>query len=136
MSNLDYYPHKEQMLQLEENFKPLSRRSWGRDIKNLYQTRCLISGEEITGPSLVSHHIFSFKDHKILEFSLLNGFPLRSDLHKELHSKCGLKTNAKQLIQYIKILEKDKKYFINNRADALIEWVQFLECEIQQKYKI
>lgn len=60
MSNLDYYPHKEQILQLEENFKPLSRRSWGRDIKNLYQTRCLISGEVITNSNLVSHHIFSY----------------------------------------------------------------------------
>ena len=25
MSNLDYYTHKEQILQLEENFKPLKR---------------------------------------------------------------------------------------------------------------
>lgn len=133
-SDLLILPNKVLLIDLEVNLKPRTTRSWGRDCKTLYQNRCLISGECIQGKGLVAHHMYSRSSYKSLEFSLLNGICLSDTWHKKLHKACGLQTAPPQFIQYIRVLGKESIVMSQLKSLEIIEWVTFLENQIQIFY--
>lgn len=129
-------PDSTLILDLNRGFQPCSPRSWSRDIKNLYNNTCVLSGLNSNEASIVTHHLYSKKDNPNFQFNLLNGLPIIKELHMAYHKKFGMKTTAKSFINYIELLENtDSSFDPYNLKPAsgvkrLKDWVLFLNYHL------
>lgn len=64
----------------------------------------------------MAHHLFRRKDNFLLEFSLLNGVPLTSAIHKDYQQKFGIKSCPKSFVNYLELL--DRENLISQRSSA------------------
>jgi hypothetical protein len=88
-------PDAETILNLNAGFQPMSTRAWSRDIKKLYNNKCVLSNKTSSETTLVRHHLFSKKDNPLLQFNLLNGIPIPTENHKA--SNVWAKNNCNSL---------------------------------------
>ncbi len=57
----------------------------------------------IKGNNLNAHHINSWSENKEDRYNIDNGITLCKYCHRELHKKCGQKTNYNQLLEFLDI---------------------------------
>lgn len=71
--------------------------AWTQGVKER-DIKCLITGET---EKLHAHHIYSKKSFPKYQFEVHNGITLCEKVHKEFHSKYGIKNNTKaQLLEF------------------------------------
>src|SRR6185436_16398375 len=87
-----------------------SRRSWSRDLKNIYNRTCLLSSLKEPQVLLHCHHLNCVALYPNLEFSILNGIPLAENIHKDFHNRFGQNVTAQSFIDYITLLADQASY--------------------------
>jgi hypothetical protein len=123
-----YLPGSDPIIRLEKGFKSTSKRSYSRDLKNLYLQTCIVSGLTNKQTTIVVHHLYSCSTVPQLEYSMLNGIVLSTELHKTFHRLYSNNCTPLNFIQFVKLLEQ--KGFNSNRSEKVINWIKFLDCEM------
>lgn len=73
---------------------------WRELIRQKWNFTCPFTGKT---KDLHAHHLFGRKSFKVFEFDPNNGILLHKDIHREFHTKYGLKNNTKeQLLEFAK----------------------------------
>jgi hypothetical protein len=88
----------------------------------------VLTGTKSLDSSIVTHHLFSCQTHPTLIFSILNGIPLTTDIHKKFHKFYSNQTTPKDFIHFIKKLGLN-----SDRERELILWIEFLNIEMLKK---
>lgn len=122
-------PNQRTLLERNRGFAPCSRRSWSRDIKNIYNNKCVISLIEKPFIRVVSHHLYCTKHYPQYELNLMNGIPLSDTMHKKFHQDFGQKTTPLQFRQFLILLKNDKENSLatTDHFENLIQWIEFLD---------
>jgi hypothetical protein len=113
-----------------KNRTSVSKRSWARDIKNLYRRTCIVTRLTEDNVNLESHHLNSISIAPHLEFSLLNGLPMADFVHKDFHSLFGPNVTSECFIQYLNIVRRDGTPEEQLYLDCVCDWIKQLEYEM------
>jgi hypothetical protein len=117
----------------DEGFRPTSKRSWSRDLKNFYYRRCFISGKvECPTLKLDTHHIFGAQKDSKMTYSLFNGVVLDKNLHIEFHRLYGNETTPNHFLLFIEYLSNQDRLSSSIDKTILITWIKLLNNKLME----
>jgi hypothetical protein len=115
----------------DEAFRPSSKRSWSRDVKNFYGRRCFLSGKvESKFSKLESHHLYVSQKYPKICYSLLNGIVLERNLHVEFHRLYGYETTPEHFLLFIEYLSQQNRLNTSTNKIILVSWIKLLNQKL------